>query len=72
MIKLENRYTTPLLILATAPSNPVDGTIYLNVVDSKLYIYYDGTWQVLHALTPGALHGQPFGLWLPFYRTYKQ
>jgi len=39
-------------LLASAPSNPLDGWTYINSADNTLYIYYGGTWQSLHVLTP--------------------
>lgn len=61
-------------LLSSAPTG-VEGAFYLNTSDHKLYIYYSGTWQVLHELsytppTPPAA-GTPFGLWLPFWRNYN-
>ncbi len=51
-------------IYATAPANPLDGWIYLNSLDYKIYIYYGGTWQVLHTLyMPVTItEGVPMGL----------
>lgn len=42
-------------VLATAPSNPIDGWTYVNSGDNGYYIYYGETWQLLHTLTPAAL-----------------
>ena len=39
-------------VYATAPANPLDGWIYVNSGDDKIYIYYEETWQALHTLTP--------------------
>lgn len=35
----------------TAPSGALDGWMYINTTDNKIYIYYGGTWQELHTLT---------------------
>jgi hypothetical protein len=43
-------------ILASAPSSPVEGWYYINSGDNKLYLYYGGTWQELHTLTPATLN----------------
>jgi hypothetical protein len=42
-------------ILASAPTSPTEGCMYVNSGDDTLYIYYGGTWQALHVLTPAAL-----------------
>lgn len=42
-------------VLAAAPSNPQEGWTYINSGDDGYYIYYDGTWQLLHTLTPAQL-----------------
>jgi len=42
-------------ILAAAPAGPSNGWLYINSGDDKMYIYYGGTWQALHTLTPAAL-----------------
>jgi len=39
-------------VLASAPSNPEEGWTYINSGDNGYYIYYGGTWQLLHTLTP--------------------
>jgi len=53
---------------ASAPTGPSDGWMYLNTVDNKMYIYYGGTWQELHSLTPPTppviADGVPMGLLL--------
>ena len=38
--------------LITAPTTPHEGEMYENALDDTVYIYYGGTWQVLHVLTP--------------------
>ena len=65
----------PVSVQATAPDNPIAGTLYVNSTDHKLYIYYNNSWQELHELaytppTPPAV-GSPFGLWLGLWRTYN-
>ena len=40
-------------VLASAPASPVEGWTYINSGDDGYYIYYDGSWQLLHTLTPG-------------------
>jgi len=42
-------------VLADPPSSPREGWRYIDSDDDKLYIYYDGSWQELHQLTPAAL-----------------
>ncbi len=42
-------------VLASAPTSPAEGWHYINSGDDKLYMYYGGSWQELHALTPAAL-----------------
>lgn len=37
-------------VLAAAPSSPEDGWMYINSGDNSLYLYYGGTWNLLHAL----------------------
>ena len=56
MIKIE----TPTFcnfkgILPSAPISPDEGWTYINSVNDTLYIYYGGTWQALHLLTPAVL-----------------
>jgi hypothetical protein len=55
-------------VLAAPPASPLTGWMYVNSVDHKVYIYYGGTWQALHTLTPAAaapiLGGAPYGLLL--------
>ena len=41
-------------VLASAPTSPTEGSWYINSGDNKVYVYYGGTWQDLHALTPAA------------------
>lgn len=41
-------------VLASAPTSPLDGWTYINSLDDGYYIYYSGSWQLLHTLTPGA------------------
>lgn len=56
-----------VVIADSAPSSPVDGQMYINSSDHKLYIYYGYSWQELHQLvyTPPAIAtGQPIGLLL--------
>ena len=55
-------------ILTVAPT-PVEGLMYINSSNDNLYIYYGGTWQILHTLTPAAPPtpggaGEPMGLLL--------
>jgi len=38
--------------LASAPGNPSDGWMYINSGNDTMYVYYDGTWQSIHTLTP--------------------
>jgi hypothetical protein len=40
-------------VLPSAPANPQEGWAYINAVDSFLYYYYDGAWQVVGILVPG-------------------
>jgi hypothetical protein len=57
----------PIEVLSSAPASPVDGKVYLNSTDHKIYIYYGYSWQELHQLvyTPPAIAtGQPIGLLL--------
>lgn len=42
-------------VSSAAPSNPDEGDTYIDSDDDKLYIYYGGTWQELHTLTPAAV-----------------
>jgi hypothetical protein len=55
-------------VLTIAPSNPQAGWMYVNSGNDKLYVYYNGNWQVLHTLlgityaTPSI--GMPMGLLL--------
>lgn len=39
----------------TAHLNPEEGYLYIDPTDHKIYVYYGGTWQVLHTLTPASL-----------------
>lgn len=41
-------------VLASAPSSPQEGWTYINSGDNGYYIYYAGSWQLLHTLTPAA------------------
>lgn len=45
-------YFERINVSADAPSNPKEGTMYIDSDDDKLYIYYGGSWQELHTLTP--------------------
>lgn len=38
-------------VLASAPSSPQQGWMYINSGDNVLYIYYGSTWQALHTLS---------------------
>ena len=40
------------LIIEDLPSAPtaIEGKIYRNSTDSKIYVYYSGMWQVIHAV----------------------
>lgn len=53
---------------ATPPSNPSVGDRYIDTDDDTMYVYYGGTWQSLHVLTPAApapiIGGAPYGLLL--------
>lgn len=40
-------------VLSSAPSSPSEGWTYINSTNDGYYIYYGGTWQLLHTLTPG-------------------
>lgn len=55
-------------ISATTPSSPVEGMMYINSGDSKVYVYYGGIWQALYTLTPPTPpvieSGVPMGLLL--------
>ena len=42
-------------VLASEPSNPKDGWMYINSVNNTLYVYYGYNWQVLHVLDQGTL-----------------
>lgn len=42
-------------VLASAPTSPQQGWLYIDTGDDTLYIYYGTTWQALHILTPAAL-----------------
>lgn len=42
-------------VSASAPSGPVEGWTYINSGDNGYYIYYGGTWQLLHTLTAAGL-----------------
>ena len=42
-------------LLGAEPTTATEGDTYVNVVDHNYYIYYGGTWQALHTLTPAAL-----------------
>ena len=42
-------------VLAAAPSSPEEGWTYVDSGDDGYYIYYGGSWQLLHTLTPAAL-----------------
>ena len=37
-------------VLVSAPSSPEEGWTYINSTDDGYYIYYCGTWQLLHTL----------------------
>lgn len=38
-------------VSASEPTSPVEGWTYINSGDDGYYIYYGGTWQLLHTLT---------------------
>lgn len=42
-------------VMASAPSNPVDGWTYINSGNNGYYIYYGGSWQLLHTLIVSGL-----------------
>ena len=42
-------------VLASAPTGQ-EGLTYINSSDNGYYIYYGGTWQLLHTLTPAQLY----------------
>lgn len=54
--------------VSAEPSTPVEGDWYIDIDDDTMYIYYGGTWQSLHVLTPAAaapqIGGSPMGLLL--------
>jgi hypothetical protein len=41
-------------VLASAPLFPQEDWFYINSIDNGYYVYYGGTWQLLHTLTPAA------------------
>jgi hypothetical protein len=43
-------------VSASAPTSPEEGWTYVNSGDNGYYIYYGGTWQLLHTLTPATLY----------------
>lgn len=43
-------------VKSTAPATAKEGNTYVNSVDNGYYIYYGGTWQSLHTLTPAELY----------------
>lgn len=74
-IYLKLDQTTPQTIIgsnhipisATAPSNPIEGSLYINSTNHKMYVYYTDQWQVLHTLSvtaPAIVAGNPIGLLL--------
>jgi len=71
--EISHRHDTADVTIAystSAPESPQSGQMYINLLDSKLYVYFCGSWQEVAQLT-GVPSGSPFGLWLPFYRTYS-
>lgn len=42
-------------VSSSSPSSPQEGWTYINSGDNGYYIYYSGSWQLLHTLTAGAL-----------------
>jgi len=38
---------------STAPSNPLNGQMYIDSTTDSLMMYYDGNWNTLHNLVPG-------------------
>ena len=41
-------------VLSVEPTTPIDGWTYINSSDNGYYIYYGGSWQLLHTLTAAA------------------
>jgi hypothetical protein len=41
-------------LLGSEPLSTIEGKTYINLVDNGYYIYYGGTWQLLHTLTAAA------------------
>jgi hypothetical protein len=71
--EIAHRHDTADVTIAystSAPESPQSGQMYINLLDNKLYVYFSGSWQEVAQLT-GVPSGSPFGLWLPFYRTYS-
>lgn len=55
-------------VLSAAPSDPSVGDRYIDSGDDTMYVYYGGTWQSIHTLTPATaapiIGGAPYGLLL--------
>ncbi len=39
-------------VLAIAPANPIEGWRYIDSDNDTMYVYYGGSWQSIHVLTP--------------------
>lgn len=45
-------HSHPVDSFASDPATAPEGTMIINTVSGTLKIYYGGTWQTLHSLTP--------------------
>lgn len=47
---------------ASNPASASEGDLFINTTDDGYKVYYGGTWQTLHTLTPGSATG--IGTWI--------
>lgn len=59
-------HSHPLDSVTSDPASGTTGQLILNTTDDTIKIYYAGSWQTLHTLTPAATieAGNPMGLLL--------
>ena len=47
-------HSHPIETVSADPASAAEGSLILNTSDDKIKIYYAGSWQTLHTLTPAA------------------
>jgi len=52
----------PIKQVSSDPASAKEGSLIINTTTDAMKVYYGGTWQTLHTLTPGVATG--IGTWI--------